>query len=219
MKVADPPPAARSIGERIKQARKAQGLSQADLARRLGVSQPAVANWESGVHDPRRLMLAALAEALETPLDWLSAGDRSAAESDKHAAAAYIRRPLRHVPLISMRAAGLFARDPEADPHAMAEDYIPVTAGSTKLFAVFLNDPAVNLAFLPDTLVVVDYQDRAPDDGDYCLAYVNERPLLRRWRAAPPRFDPHTSETGYEAIPYNAAMIVIGCVRFSIRLH
>ena len=38
-------PAARSIGERIKQARKARGLSQVDLAQRIGVSQPAIANW------------------------------------------------------------------------------------------------------------------------------------------------------------------------------
>lgn len=213
------PPAARSIGDRIKEARKGQGLSQADLARRLGVSQPAVANWESGVHDPRRLMLAALAEALETPLDWLAAGDRSAAESDKHGAAAYIRRSLRHVPVISMRAAGLFARDADADPHAIAEDYIPVTAGPTKLFAVFLNDPAINLAFLPDTLVVIDYQDRAPDDGDYCLAYVNERPLLRRWRTGPARLDPHTSESGHDSVPFTSKTIIIGCARFSIRLH
>lgn len=219
MSVVQLPPAARSIGERIKQARKAHGFSQADLARRLGVSQPAVANWESGVHDPRRLMLAALAEALETPHEWLAAGDRSASESDKHAAAAYIRRSLRHVPVISLRAAGLFARDPDADPHAIAEDYIPVTTGAIKLFAVFLNDPAVNLAFLPDTLVVIDYLDQTPDDGDYCLAYINERPVVRRWRADPARFDPHTSESGHESIIFNKSITIIGCVRYSIRLH
>ena len=55
--------APRSIGERIKQARKSRGMSQADLALRVGVSQPAIANWESGVHDPRRLTLAKLADA------------------------------------------------------------------------------------------------------------------------------------------------------------
>lgn len=219
MTVIQLPPAARSIGERIKQARKAHGFSQADLAGRLGVSQPAIANWESGVHDPRRLMLAALAEALETPMDWLAAGDRSDAESDKHGAAAYLRRAVRHVPVISMRAAGLFARAADADPHAMAEDYIPVTSGATKLFGVFINDPAVNLAFLPDTLVVIDYQDRTPDDGDYCLAYVNERPILRRWRPSPERLDPHTSESGCEPIPMDQTVSIIGCARYSIRLH
>ncbi len=217
--------AARSIGERIRQARKTKGLSQTDLAKRIGVTQPAIANWESGVHDPRRLTLAKLADALEASLDWLAAGDRSSAESDKHAAAAYIRRPVRHVPVISLRAAALFARDPQADPHPMAEDYIPVTLGPSKLFAVFVNDPAVNLSFLPDTVVIVDYHDRLPDDGDFCLALVNDVLVLRRWRSNPAlvsgaaRLEPHSSESGHAAYAVTPAVTVIGCVRVSIRLH
>ncbi len=210
---------ARSIGERIKQARKSHGLSQVDLARRVGVSQPAIANWESGVHDPRRLMLAKLAEVLEAPLDWLAAGDRSVVESDKHAAAAYIRRPLQHVPVISLRAAALLAQDMSADPHGMAEDYIPVTAGSSKMFAVFLNDRAVNLAFLPDTLVVIDYSDRTPGDGDFCLAHIRETPTLRRWRAHPARLEPYSSDVGHETIAMTPDIRIIGCARVSIRIH
>ena len=53
------------IGDRIREARKKVGLSQVDLAKRVGVTQPAVANWESGVHDPRRLMLAKIGDALQ----------------------------------------------------------------------------------------------------------------------------------------------------------
>jgi len=217
-------PAARSIGERIRQARKSRGMSQVDLATKVGVSQPAIANWESGVHDPRRLTLAKLADALEAPLDWLAAGDRSSAESDKHAAAAYIRRPVRHVPVISLRAAALLARDATADPHVMAEDYIPVTIGPAKLFAVFINDPAVNLAFLPDTVVVVDYEDRRPDNGDFCLAWVGDMPIVRRWRGGPngygpARLEPYSSEEGYPLIPVTPTVTIIGCVRVSIRVH
>lgn len=217
--------AARSIGERIRQARKSKGLSQTDLAQRIGVTQPAIANWESGIHDPRRLTLAKLAEALEASLDWLAAGDRSSAESDKHAAAAYIRRPVWHVPVISIRAAALFARDPQADPHSMAEDYIPVTLGPAKFFAVFVNDPAVNLTFLPDMLVIVDYDDRKPDDGDFCLALVDDAVMLRRWRSNPAtasgaaRLEPHSSEPGHPSVAVTPAVTVIGCVRVSIRLH
>ncbi len=211
--------AARSIGERIRQARKTSGLSQSDLAARIGVSQPAIANWESGVHDPRRLTLAKLADALEAPLDWLAAGDRSDAESDKHAAAAYIRRPVRHVPVISLRAAALMAQDPNADPHAIAEDYIPVTLGPSKLFAVFINDAAVDLAFLPDTVVIVDYEDRNPDDGDYCLAQVSDAPVVRRFRASPSRLESLSSESGHPTIAMTSAVTIIGCVRVSIRVH
>lgn len=211
--------AARSIGERIRQARKSRGFSQSDLAARIGVSQPAIANWESGVHDPRRLTLAKLADALEAPLDWLAAGDRSTAESDKHAAAAYIRRPVRHVPVISLRAATLIARDPATDPHAFAEDYLPVTLGASKLFAVFINDPAVDLAFLPDTVVIVDYEDRKPDDGDYCLALASDAPILRRYRASPARLEPASSEHGHPSVMMSPSVTIIGCVRVSIRVH
>lgn len=223
---------ARSIGERIRQARKAQGYSQSDLAHRVGVSQPAIANWESGVHDPRRLTLAKLADALGAPLDWLAAGDRSSAESDKHAAAAYIRRPVRHVPVISLRGAALFVQDAKADPHMMAEDYIPVTLGAPKLFAVFINDPAVNLSFLPDTVLVIDYDDRLPENGDFCLAHVNESLIVRRWRSGlgrddgqpaeqngPARLEPHSSDKGHPTIAVTRAISIIGSVRVSIKIH
>lgn len=210
---------ARFIGDRIRHARKARGLSQADLAHRIGVSQPAIANWESGIHDPRRITLAKLADALQTPFDWLAAGHRSAFEADKHAAAAYIRRPLQHVPIISIRAAALLARDMRADPHSMAEDYLPITASSSTVFAFFLDDEAVNLAFPSGTIVVVDYAERAPDDGVFCLASVAGKPILRCWRDGPPRLEPASTNEEFEAITADDTVSIIGCVRVSIRVH
>lgn len=209
----------RLIGERIRHARKSRGLSQADLAVRIGVSQPAIANWESGIHDPRRITLAKLADALQTPLDWLAAGDRSAFEADKHAAAAYIRRPLQHVPIISIRAAALLAQDMTADPHSMAEDYLPVTSSASRLFAFFLDDEAVNLAFPSGTIVVVDYADRMPSDGAFCLASVAGAPILRRWREAPARLEPVSTNETFEAFAVDGSVSIIGCVRVSIRVH
>ncbi|HXI85917.1 MAG TPA: helix-turn-helix transcriptional regulator, partial [Parvularculaceae bacterium] len=183
-----------TIGERIRAARKAAGLNQTDLAERIGVSQPAVANWESGVHDPRRLMLAKLAEALSSPLEWLAEGARSSAERDKGPAAAYLRRPLHHTPVISFHSAARLLADPAIDPHSLAEDYIPVTVGSNRVFALFIEDSAVNLAFPKDTLVVFDYADRRPVDGAFCLAAPGPAPILRRWRDAPARLEPYSSD-------------------------
>ena len=101
----------------------------------------------------------------------------------------------------------------------MAEDYIPVTLGPAKLVAVFINDPAVDLAFLPDTVVIVDYEDRSPDDGDYCLAHVSETPVVRRWRSDPPRLEPVSSEDDHPTIAVTSSITIIGCVRVSIRVH
>ena len=175
-----------TIGDRIKQARKAAGLNQADLAAGVGVSQPAVANWESGVHDPRRMMLAKLSKALSTPLEWLADGARSTTEFDKGAAAAYLRRPIQHTPVIGFRDAIRFLDDPLADPHAVAEDYIPVTTGSERVFALFINDEPMNLPFPNDTLVVIDYADRRPAAVSVANRPCSQTVSLAASPAAPP---------------------------------
>jgi transcriptional regulator with XRE-family HTH domain len=208
-----------TIGARIRTARKAAGLNQAALAERVGVSQPAVANWESGVHDPRRLMLAKIADALGTPLDWLADGERSPKERDKTAAAAYLRRPLQHTPVIGPQHALRALDDPDFDAHTEAEDYIPVTAGSDRVFAIFVTDEAVDQVFPPDTLVVIDYGDRQPVDGAFCLAAPHGAAILRRWREQPARLEACSANGAHPTILVGADARVIGCARVSIRFH
>lgn len=219
MPQSDPLPALTTIGDRIRQARKARGLNQAELAARIGVSQPAIANWESGVHDPRRLMLAKLADALGAPLEYLAQGARSLMERDKTAGAAYLRRAVRHAPVISFADAVRLLDDPHADPHAVAEDYIPVTTNAERVFALFLDDEAVDLAFPKDTLVVIDYADRSPADGAFCLAAPRREAIVRRWRDGPARLEPHSSNPAHKPLIVAGDACVIGCARVSIRIH
>lgn len=60
--------AGNTIGTRIARRRQALGMRQEDLARRLGVSRGAVANWESGKHFPARKQ-GAVEQALGISLD------------------------------------------------------------------------------------------------------------------------------------------------------
>ncbi|MEO7623378.1 MAG: helix-turn-helix transcriptional regulator [Gallionella sp.] len=60
--------------ERIKQARGEQGWSQAELARRIPVTQPSVAEWESGRKAPSMKNLMRLAQLLDVGFEWLSTG-------------------------------------------------------------------------------------------------------------------------------------------------
>lgn len=208
-----------SIGDRIRHARKNLSLSQTDLAKKIGVTQPAVANWESGVHDPRRLMLAKIADVLDVSAAWLASGARSPVEADKQPAAAYLRRPIQHTPVISFADAARLLDDPDADPHAVAEDYIPVTSGADRLFALFVDDEAIDLAFPKGTLVVIDYSDRRPADGAFGLFVVDGPPIIRRWRDFPPRLEPSSLNASFGPIHLNSPPLMIGSVRVSIRIH
>lgn len=52
----------RALGARIRAARKSTGLNQAEFGKKLGVSQPAISNWESGREKPNPSVISKLAE-------------------------------------------------------------------------------------------------------------------------------------------------------------
>ncbi len=84
------------LHKRIKSTRVSLGLSQAILAKRTGVSQPTVANWENGSHVPRQAVLEKISDVLGvTPL-WLLSGTR---EGDDIPASLYLQTPIRHIPV------------------------------------------------------------------------------------------------------------------------
>lgn len=53
------------IGEKISSLRKEKGLTQKELADRLGVTDKAISKWETGVHFPDIAIMESLAEELE----------------------------------------------------------------------------------------------------------------------------------------------------------
>ena len=60
-----------SFSELLKQCRKQKGISQAELASKLGVTQQAVGKWESGKSSPDPSTVARIAELLNTTADYL----------------------------------------------------------------------------------------------------------------------------------------------------
>ncbi len=52
-------------------ARESAGLTQAELARRIGVSRQQLHNWETGFRNPKLDALVLIAEALHVPLESL----------------------------------------------------------------------------------------------------------------------------------------------------
>lgn len=68
------------MGKRIKRARERllPKVSQAKLGAMLGVSGPAVSEWERDRSQPEARRLPSLADALKVPVRWLLAGDDGA---------------------------------------------------------------------------------------------------------------------------------------------
>ena len=60
-----------TLGERIRDARRAAGLSQEKLAERVGVTRQAVTKWENGQSAPSTENLLRLAEVLGVPANTL----------------------------------------------------------------------------------------------------------------------------------------------------
>ena len=59
------------FSERLKDLRKQAGLTQVDVAERLGISQPAYASWERGVKKPTQENLVKIAQILNVSVDYL----------------------------------------------------------------------------------------------------------------------------------------------------
>lgn len=54
----------------LKDLRIAQGLTQTEVAKRIGVCQPTYAGWESGRRQPKPATLAKIAEAYDLPSNY-----------------------------------------------------------------------------------------------------------------------------------------------------
>lgn len=59
------------FSERLKDLRKQAGLTQVDVAEKLGISQPAYASWERGVKKPTQDNLVKIAQILNASVDYL----------------------------------------------------------------------------------------------------------------------------------------------------
>src|SRR6187200_2765177 len=67
-----------TFGDRLVAAREAAGMTQAELARRIGVRRQTLAGWEDDQAEPRANRLQMLAGMLNVSMIWLMSGQGAA---------------------------------------------------------------------------------------------------------------------------------------------
>ena len=76
---------------RIKEAREAAGMTQAELAEQLGINNVTLSGYETGKHDPKSATLVQIAKICNTTTDFLLG--RVLSEEKHHKDVLYISRP------------------------------------------------------------------------------------------------------------------------------
>ncbi|WP_281083943.1 helix-turn-helix domain-containing protein [Klebsiella quasivariicola] len=105
----------KTLSERITERRKAIGLTQQQVATKIGKSHVTVYKWESGDVEPKGKNLFSLAQALQCSPAWLMFGDEEHTPSEPVAAISDLDP--RKVKLLE-----LFDSLPESEKEVVMED-------------------------------------------------------------------------------------------------
>ena len=115
-----------SIGQRISKLMLDMDVSNAKLARMIGVSRPTIGNWIEGKSAPTGENLTNLANALKVDPNWLMSGKESQVRLDNNVDISQkIPFDGRPVPVISWVAAGSFGPIATVLKDAEVDEYLP----------------------------------------------------------------------------------------------
>jgi len=68
-------PESATFGDRVAGAREAAGMTQAQLARRLGIKKTTLSGWEQDLSEPRANRLSMMAGLVNVSIMWLLTGE------------------------------------------------------------------------------------------------------------------------------------------------
>lgn len=190
--------------ERMKERRLALGLTQESLAALVGVTQKAIAKWESG-NTARPSKLKELAESLQCSDDWLLGG------ADKPSAP-------KGIGVISQVHAGKLAEAIDNYSPGDAEEFVDYDGPcrSDKMIALRVKGTSMNYISPEGSIIFVDLLDREMTSNRLYVVKVGDdnEVTYKRYKASPPRLEPDSADRHHEPIyldgkPYQAVGRVI----------
>lgn len=150
------------LGKKIRAHRDELGLTQAELADKLGLTYSSVSQWESGRATPRTPILRQLADLFDTTVADLMGED---------AAEAAIRGTSRMVPLLGYAHMGDF--EDEGEPCDEVEVPASIADAHPRGFMVHAQGGCMDNRFPHDALLLVD-PDMEPVNGQPVLAETSD---------------------------------------------
>ncbi|MDM5132881.1 helix-turn-helix domain-containing protein [Aeromonas piscicola] len=190
--------------KRIFSRRKELNLTQADLAKMVGVSRVSISKWEGGEIQPNGANLFALAKALGVSPEWVlsgvSAGNEPIAGFSNVIPAAIPQGP--KVPILSYVQAGHW-REMCEQATSFDGNVEYVTAGTDigpYGFGLWLRGDSMLPLFKEGDLIIVD-PDEAPQPGDYVVAKNgSDEATFKKYR---PRGIDENGQEVFELVPLN----------------
>jgi len=177
-----------TIATRIKTAREYSGFDQAELGKRVGVSQQAVQKWEkNGVSNTTRLVK--IARVCGVSFEWLSTGEGVPVQSESGTPSGNVTSVTRKdggpdahrsVPLISWVKAGEWSEVIDNFSTGDAEEVLPCPVNhSDCTFALRVDGDSMTSPYpgsrsYPDGTIIFVDPEREPSVGDRVVAKLDD---------------------------------------------
>ncbi|HDX8597810.1 TPA: helix-turn-helix domain-containing protein [Aeromonas dhakensis] len=198
-----------TINDRIAARRRAQKMSQDELARRIGITRVSISKWESGLNQPKGRYLNDLAAALGVTVEWLLTGEGSAPESSGepripgyHNVEPAVIYQGKRIPILSYVQAGNW-REMCEQATAFDGNVEYVSAGGEigpYGFGLWLRGDSMVPLFKEGDLIIVD-PDESPQPGDYVVAKNgSDEATFKKYR---PRGIDESGQEVFELVPLN----------------
>ena len=162
-----------SIGQRISKLMLDMDVSNAKLARMIGVSRPTIGNWIDGKSAPTGENLTNLANALKVDPNWLMSGKESQARLDNNVDVSQkIPFDGRPIPVISWVAAGSFEPIETVLRDAEVDEYVPpIKECGTNGYGLIVTGISMSPKFEPEDRIYVnpDFQVIDLKTGDLVI--------------------------------------------------
>lgn len=154
------------------------------MAEKIGFSEAAIQKWENGERNLKPATLEKLA-------------DFFGVDPTRFLVQPSVYGDLRWVQVVELpHTNGLRAAMSVADPR----NAVPFQHPCETLVGIEMKDGAISRVAPVGSVLVFDYTDCAPADGQLYVIQVGERIAARRYRDNPARYEPDTIEAGHDTI-------------------